>query len=309
MELANVETVSCLVAREAADAAWAWLDAQPEVESVAQEERADRPDLTLLTAFCADAAAAARLVAHRGALEQCLRAGGWPAGAVCEWRHVAGPREDWATSWRAGWAPRQISERLWLTPAWLARPPAAAGTAAIVRIEPGLGFGTGEHVSTRFCLAAVAERVWPGSRVLDLGTGSGVLAIAAALLGAAPPVVALDHDPFALESARANAEINGVTAQCRFVHADLGDWPGPDRPCDLVLANLYSGLLAQAAPRLADWVVPGGHLALAGIQAAQAPAVKRRFRGGRRWTCRREAAEDGWVGLLYRREGGCSDGG
>jgi ribosomal protein L11 methyltransferase len=171
----------------------------------------------------------------------------------------------WEREWLKDFHPMRFGERLWICPS---HAEVDAPGAVIVRLDPGLAFGTGTHPTTRLCLEWLDAGVRPGNRAIDFGCGSGVLAVAAAQLGAAA-VEAHDIDPQALLATRENAAGNGVGAQVAIVAAADDLRPG----ADLVLANILSGPLVQLAPRLAGLLAPGGSLVLAGLLDEQAPEV------------------------------------
>jgi ribosomal protein L11 methyltransferase len=158
-----------------------------------------------------------------------------------------------------------------------------------------MGFGTGHHATTRLCLRALQAIGVTGKTVLDIGTGSGVLAIAASSLGAAR-VVGIDHDPDALQSARENLALNPDSHRTTFVLADL--MAQPLSRADLVTANLTGSLLARAAPSLLAAVGPGGILIVSGLLAHERDDVCRSFAPSSIvW----EEEEDGWVGIAFRK--------
>jgi ribosomal protein L11 methylase PrmA len=162
-------------------------------------------------------------------------------------------------------------------------------------IQPSMGFGTGHHATTRLCLAALQTLDLAGRDVLDVGTGSGVLAIAAARLGAAR-ARGIDYDVDAIHSARENLELNPATENVSFVVADLGAAPLP--PADIVTANLTGALLIRSARRLLDVVRAGGTLILSGILSDERDAVVAAFAPAPiAW----ERAEDGWIGLAVKK--------
>jgi ribosomal protein L11 methyltransferase len=175
----------------------------------------------------------------------------WRAFGEYSWREVD---DDWHDRWRRFHRPVEIGP-LWVGPPWETP---ARGALAIV-IDPGRAFGTGAHESTRLCLEHLLELA-PGSLV-DVGCGSGVLAIAAARLGCSP-VVAVDHDPAAVETAAANAAANGVTVDVRLLDVFRDDVP----LADIVLANISAAALEELAPRLrARLLVTSGYLEQDGL--------------------------------------------
>jgi ribosomal protein L11 methyltransferase len=193
--------------------------------------------------------------------------------------------QDWVKLTRTQSTPTRISDRLWIVPSWHQAP---NPRAVNIVLDPGLAFGTGSHPTTRLCLRWLDERLEPGQSVVDYGCGSGILAIAAAKLGASR-VIGVDIDPRALESSRYNARLNNVAAEFRSA-AD----PAPD-PADVVLANILSGPLKVMAPLLATLVRTGGHLILSGILAGQAEDLTRAYSG---WFEVGVGADDeGWVRL------------
>jgi ribosomal protein L11 methyltransferase len=213
----------------------------------------------------------------RGATE---RLGGIVAEPELEWRWQED--EDWAQSWRWGLKPRRVGEHLIVTPSWV-EPETVPGDTVIV-IDPEMAFGTGEHATTRGALRAVESVMRPGARVLDVGTGSAILAIAAARLGAGE-VLAVESDPDALENAQDNLRRNGVLDRVELLHGLVDDEflavLGPGR-FDLIVANVLSGVLVPLLPAFRTSLAPasagapgpnGGHLILGGILEDEAEAV------------------------------------
>ncbi len=171
--------------------------------------------------------------------------------------------EDWVRRSQSQFSPIRISGRLWIVPSWHALPDPAA---IEVRLDPGLAFGTGSHVSTRMVLRQLESVVRPGMRVLDYGCGSGILAIVAGKFGAAQ-IAATDIDPQALATSIANAADNDVILN---VAAPESLSPGT---FDLVLANILAGPLIDLEPLLAARTRPGGRILLSGILESQAAEV------------------------------------
>lgn len=226
---------------------------------------------TRLSALVAADADPRELLARAGAI--CAR----PVPARFDSREV--PDRDWVQATQSQFAPIPIGRRLWITPSWHlpdAGPDRGAGDGpaagrlvggrhAIV-LDPGLAFGTGSHPTTRLCLEWLDEHLLGGERVIDYGCGSGILAIAAARLGAAA-VCAIDIDPQALDSARRNAAANAVSLDLR---ATTDARP---EPADVVVANILANPLRVLAPLLTSLVAPGGRLVLAGLLDRQSGTI------------------------------------
>jgi ribosomal protein L11 methyltransferase len=200
------------------------------------------------------------------------------------------PETDWSTAWRARIRSTRVG-RLWVGPPWETPP----GGAISLHIEPKMAFGTGDHPTTALCLAAVQAFCdqHPGASVLDVGTGTGVLALMARKLGAGR-VVGLDNDPVSVALARENARANGVSG-VEFLGASLEGVPGR---FDLVVANILANTLVELAPELVRHT--GRHLVLAGVLIQQAPEVLGVFLG--LGLLDDGGARDGdWVRLDFRR--------
>ena len=199
--------------------------------------------------------------------------------------------QDWIRRTQAQFGPLRIADKLWVVPSWCAP---VDPQAINLELDPGLAFGTGSHPTTRLCLRWLAANLAPGQTVLDYGCGSGILAIAAAKLGAAK-VAGTDIDAQAIEASRANAARNGVSA--RFVLPDALA-PGP---VDVVVANILANPLRLLAPVLAARVRDGGAIVLSGILEDQVAAVREAYR---RWfKLGAWGTDEGWVALTGRRTG------
>jgi ribosomal protein L11 methyltransferase len=171
-------------------------------------------------------------------------------------------------------------------------PSDAPGSITVV-IQPSMGFGTGHHATTRLCLAALQRIDLHGRSVIDVGTGSGVLAIAASVLGA-DRVVALDTDDDAIEAARENLTRNDrARVTLMTVDLRLADLPR----ADVVVANLTGGLLEAVASQLQRFCVEGGHLVLSGLQTEDEPAIRQAYSSR---TVEYVAKEDGWLCMTFR---------
>lgn len=198
------------------------------------------------------------------------------------------PEQDWVRLTQSQFAPVEITPEFWIVPSWHQAPPQAK---RIMRLDPGLAFGTGTHPTTRMCLRWIAQRgrAWP--RVLDYGCGSGILAIGAALHGATH-IDAVDIDPAAVTSTRDNAAANGVTLNPGLPELAQGVYP-------LVIANILATPLKLLAPLLSAHVAPGGHLILAGILSRQADELKAAYAPWLQLEVSDE--EDGWILMTAER--------
>lgn len=205
---------------------------------------------------------------------------------------VAVEDQDWVRLTQSQFAPVPVTPDFWIVPSWH-EPPAEA--QRVIRLDPGLAFGTGTHPTTRMCLRWTAlqapdlSATW--TRVLDYGCGSGILAIAAALHGARQ-VDAVDIDPGAVESTRANAAANGVSLRAGLPEDAQGDYR-------LVFANILATPLKLLAPLLCGHVAPGGDLVLAGILERQADELKAAYAPWLALTV--TDLEDGWILMTARR--------
>lgn len=222
-----------------------------------------------------DAQEAANLLAMQDFFDGCMVLG---VAAV--------PDQDWVRLTQSQFAPVEITPEFWIVPTWHEPPQQAR---KVIRLDPGLAFGTGTHPTTRMCLRwTAANAAMP--RVLDYGCGSGILAIGAALYGAAE-VMAVDIDEAAVQATRANAQANGVQITAGFPELAVGAF-------DLVLANILATPLKVLAPLLCSHVAPGGHLVLAGILERQAQELKDAYAPH----CQLAVAdaEDGWILMTAR---------
>ena len=198
------------------------------------------------------------------------------------------PDEDWVRLTQAQFTPVAITDSFWVVPSWHQAPPAAE---RVIRLDPGLAFGTGTHPTTRMCLRWIAQHAQPWARVIDYGCGSGILAIGAALHGAVQ-IDAVDIDPAAVVATQANAQANGVSLTAAT----------PDRasgPYLLVLANILASPLTLLAPLLSAHLAPGGHLVLAGILERQTGELRDAYAP---WlSLEVHDREDGWVLMVGQR--------
>lgn len=212
-----------------------------------------------------------------------------PDGAELHLRSELVEDRDWVRAWLEHWQPLRFGSRLWVTPAEK-RGEIADPDALVMVLDPGLAFGTGTHPTTALCLEWLESVPLKGATVLDYGCGSGILAIAACLYGAAR-VIAVDIDPQALQATRQNAETNGVAERIEtWLPAEA-----PEATVDVVLANILAGPLVQLAPRLLAALRPGGRLVLAGLLERQADEVRAAYAEGLAFEP--ALARDGWTRL------------
>ena len=200
--------------------------------------------------------------------------------------------EDWRDAWKKYFGVQRIGRRLVIVPSWVEHRPKPDDI--VLRIDPGMAFGTGQHPTTAMCLAALEDIVAGGASVLDLGCGSGILAIAAAKLGAGS-VVAIDNDPQAIKATRANAAGNNVAIEARE-----GTLDAVNQQFDVVVANISGLTLERLAPLLAQALAPGGRLIASGFLEDAVDGLRAAFEGAGLSVER--AIEDGiWRAIIARR--------
>ena len=231
--------------------------------------------------------------------------------------------EDWANAWKAHYPIRRIGERFVIVPSWLEY--TAQPEDVVLELDPGMAFGTGLHPTTQLCLVLLERYAAPGQRALDLGCGSGILAIGAAKLGATP-VLAIDNDPIAVQATVENVERNGVADVVTSAEgslgpgATLGHWLGtdwalkqrqampsggpiafePDAEFDLIAANILANVHVLLAPYLQRALKPGGMLLTSGIIADREDDVVAAFSAAGLEPVERMQEGD-WVALVHRR--------
>ena len=247
-------------------------------------------------------AAEAAIVATRERLGHLTAFGLRPIGAL---RVSTVHEEDWATAWKAHFPVMRVGTHIVIRPTWREHDPEPGDV--VVALDPGMAFGTGLHPTTRLCLAGLERWHQAGlvraASVLDVGSGSGILSVAAGLFGAAR-LRAIDTDLVAVEATRQNARRNRVA-----VKASAGSLPVAGGPFDLVLANLVASLLVELASELADALHPGdgtpgsgGRLLASGIFVDREPEVRRAFAAAGLRVVRRDQETD-WVALDVERSG------
>lgn len=239
---------------------------------------------TLIATVDSEAAAAALTRALQGR----------PGVLAVNTRHL--PAVDWSTRWREGLGVRRLG-RLVVVPSWIAPEPAAGEVA--VMLDPENAFGSGEHGSTRGALTLLERHLRAGDTVLDLGSGSGILAIAAVKLGASR-AVGVEEDDEAIPVAERNAERNQVTARVEFIAGDAGILAPLLGPADLVCSNILRTVNQQLLPAIHDALRPGGVAVFAGMETVERdlflpPLEAHRFRPVE------ETVDEGWWSVAARR--------
>jgi ribosomal protein L11 methyltransferase len=210
---------------------------------------------------------------------------------LVEWREIG--ERDWERAWMDRFRPIRFGRRLWVVPTGMQIP--AADENVEIRLDPGLAFGTGTHPTTALCLEWLDGQELRGRKVVDYGCGSGILGIAAALLGA-ESVICVDNDPQALEATDANAARNGIGERVVCCPPDRFSESG----ADIVVANILAGPLVDLAPVLVRCLDPGGLLVLSGLLKEQAEEVAAAYQP----TCAvtGSAERDGWFRLDLQRQ-------
>ncbi len=201
--------------------------------------------------------------------------------------------QDWVRLYQDGFTPTCFGERLWVVPSWAQAPRLEAGQASLT-LDPGLAFGTGAHPTTAMCLAWLAGQDMDGTEAADYGCGSGILAVAAARLGARR-VWAVDNDPQALAATRVNAAANDVGTRVEVREPQNL----PPLTVDLLVSNIFANTLSGLAETLSLLLEPGGRLALSGILMEQSQAVTASFAPW--WALQPVARRDDWVLLAGTR--------
>ncbi|MGA9351929.1 MAG: 50S ribosomal protein L11 methyltransferase [Anaerolineae bacterium] len=200
--------------------------------------------------------------------------------------------DDWANAWKKHYHVVRVGQRIVIKPPWEEYKPRPE--EVVIELDPGMAFGTGLHPTTQMCLQALEEHLEPGAKVLDLGTGSGILAIAAAKLGAGS-VLALDNDPVAVRAAQANVQSNGVQ---NTVTIELGSLNKATEKFELLLVNILAKVIIELAGQgLTDRVLPTGLMIVAGIIEEQEAEVTVALRKHRVEIVERRQDKD-WVTLV-----------
>jgi len=206
--------------------------------------------------------------------------------------------EDWATAWKKYYHPVKISGRFTIVPTWESYKPVESDEL-IIELDPGMAFGTGTHPTTVMCLQALEKYVQPDSTVIDVGTGSGVLAIGAALLNA-KKILALDLDEVAVTAAKENIGLNRCADKIGVIHGNLLD--SVKEPADLIVANILAEVIVTFSQDAYDLLEPDGLFIVSGIISAKREMVKEDLLGKGFELIESVVMED-WVALVARKKG------
>lgn len=211
------------------------------------------------------------------------------------------PHEDWEDLWRKGLGPRRITPRITVAPSWDL--PEPEGVEILIQLDPGMAFGTAEHATTRGCLRLLDGRVRPGDRVADIGSGSGILSIAAVGLGARE-VLAVEVDAMACQAAQENLEANGVQQQVRILNREVkGEGPLPTAPFQGIVANIQPFILVPLLPNFRESLEPEGWLILSGILREERDALLASAAEAGFLLDHEDQEESWWSGAFTRSEG------
>ena len=202
--------------------------------------------------------------------------------------------EDWANNWKQYYHTQRIGKRIVVTPSWEEYTP--SGDDVQMRLDPGMAFGTGTHDTTRLCLELLEEVVTPETRILDVGTGSGILSVVGVLLGA-PSALGVDIDPVAVKVANENAEINEVSDKTEFVCGDLTD--KVHGKFEIVTANIVADVIIRLLSTVKNYLLKGGVLIVSGIIDTRADEVENACHEAG-FVTEKRLEHGGWVAIKLR---------
>lgn len=237
------------------------------------------------------------LAEKRRAIERAVWAFGMlrPVGEL-QVRELA--EEDYAHSWKKFYTILRVGTRTVIKPSWLVYMPQLG--EIVIELDPGMAFGTGLHPTTRLCLAALEKYVTPGDEILDVGTGSGILAIGAAKLGA-KWIDARDIDLIAVETAQKNVAASGLSDTIQVTRGSVIIEPQPHL-YDMIVANIFADTIAELAPAIAQHLKPGGRFIASGILVERAYLVENALRAQSMMLVEQQQ-EDDWLVMVYRSDG------
>ena len=202
--------------------------------------------------------------------------------------------EDWANNWKQYYHTQRIGKRIVVTPSWEEYTP--SGDDVQMRLDPGMAFGTGTHDTTRLCLELLEEVVTPETRILDVGTGSGILSVGGVLLGA-PSALGVDIDPVAVKVANENADINEVSDKTEFVCGDLTD--KVHGKFEIVTANIVADVIIRLLSTVKNYLLKGGVLIVSGIIDTRADEVENACHEAG-FVTEKRLEHGGWVAIKLR---------
>jgi ribosomal protein L11 methyltransferase len=206
--------------------------------------------------------------------------------------------KDWNEQWEAGIEPLRISDDLVIAPSWRLAEAAAMGAPHLIKIDPKMSFGTGHHETTRLCLRMIEHLECTGKHVMDLGSGTGILAMYTIMRGATH-AVAIDTDEWAFENAKENCERNGFTSETIDLRlGDLASTTKPDEKFDLIIANIHRNVLLVISEQIAAHQSPGGTLVLSGILEYDADEIMTPYLAAG-YTFTQREQENEWVCLRF----------
>jgi ribosomal protein L11 methyltransferase len=237
---------------------------------------------------------------HDPAVIEKIRSALWHLGMmrpISDLRVTSLAEEDWANAWKDHFTVHRIGDRVVIRPPWLEYEP--KGNDVVVELDPGMAFGTGLHPSTRLTMLGLEQVIKRGNTVLDVGTGSGILAIAALKLGASC-VDAVDIESVAVRASQDNAKRNGVEDALRVRQGSVGPGEPFQKTYDVVLANIIARILIELADDIVGVTKPGGDIVLGGIIQEREPDVVRVFEASGTAVVSRRYHDD-WVSLVLRR--------
>ena len=233
-----------------------------------------------------------------GETEQFIRQRFAELGVACTVEHIGVKEEDWANSWKKYYKPIRTGRRLVIVPVWETYEPKEG--EVIVLMEPGMAFGTGTHETTRLCAGLVEEYTKPGCTVLDVGCGSGILAIAAAKLGAGK-CFACDIDPVAVRVAVENTELNHTPNVTCAVSDLLKQAKKTEGGYEIVVANIVADVIIRLAPDVGDYIADDGVFIVSGIIEERAEEVTAAL-AANGWHVEEERFENGWYAAAARKQ-------
>ncbi|MDD2497637.1 MAG: 50S ribosomal protein L11 methyltransferase [Desulfitobacteriaceae bacterium] len=256
------------------------------------EELLEQEEIVIKGYFSVDASLVETVAKFKGQIEALIKH--FPDGRI-EITETEVAAENWATSWKAFYRVEKIGAKVVIKPSWeqYDRKP----EDVVVELDPGMAFGTGNHPTTVMCIRALEKLVFPGCRVLDIGTGSGVLAITAAKLGAGQ-IIAIDQDPVSIDAARENVGLNDVGDRIKVQQGDLAS--DVKEKADIIIANIIADVVIKLTPQAARLIEPRGAYISSGIIKDRLPDVMEALKANS-FQVEKTFYEGEWAAVLARR--------